>query len=158
MHPEDFEAIEFPPGYELDNFIRVLNINQMDDLKINTASGPSTSTDLSFERTILSHERTLMSWIRTSTSMITFGFSIYKILEQVNPENSSDRVLTPRLVGMIFIFIGFIGLFLAVIQHVTSLNKIKLHYPAIPASISVYLAALVLVVGAGLFVGTWLRQ
>ena len=33
---------------------------------------------LALERTYLAHERTLMAWVRTATSLITFGFSIYK--------------------------------------------------------------------------------
>ncbi len=39
------------------------------------------STRLSYERTFLAHERTLMAWVRTSSSLITFGFSIYKFFE-----------------------------------------------------------------------------
>jgi len=39
------------------------------------------STRLDFERTRASYEQTLMSWIRTATSLITFGFSIYKFFQ-----------------------------------------------------------------------------
>ncbi len=45
-----------------------------------TIKEPS-SNELSLERTILSHERTLMSWVRTATSLITFGFAIYKFFQ-----------------------------------------------------------------------------
>ncbi|MDR3557688.1 MAG: DUF202 domain-containing protein [Syntrophobacteraceae bacterium] len=42
-----------------------------------TIKEPS-SNQLALERTILAHERTLMGWVRTSTSLITFGFTLYK--------------------------------------------------------------------------------
>ena len=44
---------------------------------------------LAFERTRNSYENTMMSWIRTSTSLITFGFSIYKFFQ-----NRSTKPLT----------------------------------------------------------------
>src|SRR5688572_27659574 len=60
-------------------------------------------TGLAYERTLLAHERTLMAWIRTAASMITFGFTIYKLLEEKISENTAARLLTPRIVGMIMI-------------------------------------------------------
>ena len=38
------------------------------------------STRLAVDRTRLAHERTLMAWVRTATSLISFGFTIYKFL------------------------------------------------------------------------------
>jgi uncharacterized membrane protein YidH (DUF202 family) len=40
------------------------------------------STQLAAERTRLAYERTLMAWVRTGTSLITFGFTIYKFFEE----------------------------------------------------------------------------
>ena len=37
-----------------------------------------TSTRLAIQRTRLASERTLMAWIRTATSLIGFGFTIFK--------------------------------------------------------------------------------
>jgi uncharacterized membrane protein YidH (DUF202 family) len=39
------------------------------------------SDDLSIKRTRLSYDRTLMAWIRTATSLISFGFTIYKFFD-----------------------------------------------------------------------------
>jgi putative membrane protein len=36
------------------------------------------STRLAAQRTRLAQERTLMAWIRTCTSLIAFGFTIFK--------------------------------------------------------------------------------
>ena len=39
------------------------------------------STRLAVDRTRLAHERTLMAWVRTATSLISFGFTIYKFFQ-----------------------------------------------------------------------------
>ena len=39
-------------------------------------------TNLAYERTALANDRTLMAWIRTSTSLISFGFTIYKFFQE----------------------------------------------------------------------------
>lgn len=38
-------------------------------------------TDLAVERTLMAADRSLMAWVRTGLSMISFGFTIYKVLE-----------------------------------------------------------------------------
>lgn len=115
------------------------------------------STNLSLERTALSHERTLMSWIRTATSMITFGFTIYKFFEEMSPANA-QRILTPRIVGMTMIGFGFLGLLLAQIQHQAARKKLKAHYPDMPRSISSAMSVLILIFGLMMFLGVLYRQ
>ena len=36
------------------------------------------TTRLALDRTRIAYERTLMAWVRTGTSLITFGFAVYK--------------------------------------------------------------------------------
>jgi len=67
-------------------------------------------------RTWLAHERTLMAWVRTATSMITFGFTIYKFFQFEVPHNGRNGVLTPRDFGLIMISIGLVTLLLAIIS------------------------------------------
>ncbi len=40
-----------------------------------------TGTRLAIDRTRLAYERTMMAWVRTATSLISFGFTIYKFFE-----------------------------------------------------------------------------
>src|SRR5688500_8226623 len=87
-------------------------------------------TGLAYERTLLAHERTLMAWIRTAASMITFGFTVYKLLEEKSSATTSDKLLTPRIVGMIMIAFGIAGLLLAQIQHHQAIKKLKEKYPS----------------------------
>lgn len=69
------------------------------------------STRLSYERTFLAHERTLMAWVRTSSSLITFGFSIYKFFQlerRMGKEFASAQIIGPRHFSMILIIIGVV--------------------------------------------------
>ncbi len=38
-------------------------------------------TNLAVKRTLMGADRTLMAWVRTALSMISFGFTIYKVLQ-----------------------------------------------------------------------------
>jgi putative membrane protein len=98
--------------------------NQMDatsiDLSEKTAVPMDASTRLSYERTILSHDRTLMSWIRTATSLITFGFTIYKFFQlehETLPRPRTHQLISAREFAMFMIAIGLFALVLATIQN-----------------------------------------
>ena len=49
------------------------------------------STKLAYDRTRLAYERTLMAWVRTGTSLITFGFTIYKFFEEFHKAEQVAR-------------------------------------------------------------------
>ena len=76
-----------------------------------------TSTRLAVERTRLANERTLMAWIRTATSLIAFGFTIFKFFQYLATEEHRKTVVSPWVVGMAMILVGLTGLALAWIQH-----------------------------------------
>ncbi len=44
-------------------------------------SVPPDATRLAVDRTRLAFERTMMAWVRTATSLITFGFTVYKFFQ-----------------------------------------------------------------------------
>jgi putative membrane protein len=122
--------------------------------------GPTLSnTDLAFERTALAYERTLMAWVRTSISMISFGFTIYKFFQEWrNREQPVQTIFTPRIVGMIMIMFGLIGLLFATVQHYTAIKKLKKDYPHVQRSLSSVLAILILMFGLALFLAALFRQ
>jgi hypothetical protein len=63
---------------------------------VNTHAALDSSTALALERTRLAHERRLMAWVRTATSLISFGFTIYKAFEylrQRQPDVAHVRVI-----------------------------------------------------------------
>ena len=117
------------------------------------------NTDLAFERTMLAYERTLMAWIRTAISMISFGFTIYKFFQEWRKtEQPVQSIFTPRIVGMIMILFGLIGLLFASLQHYTAIKKLKKDYPNVQRSLSSVLAILILMFGLALFLAALFRQ
>ena len=76
------------------------------------------NTRFSFERTLLSHERTVMSWVRTATSLITFGFTIYKFFQLelgTTGRPQVHHVITARTFAMIMIGTGLFALLAATV-------------------------------------------
>jgi len=77
-------------------------------------------THLALDRTRLAQERTLMAWVRTATSLITFGFTIYKAFQFLQDNQIGGvirRRISPREFGMIMIALGIGALTLATLQH-----------------------------------------
>ena len=71
-------------------------------------------TRLAVDRTRLAHERTLMAWVRTATSLISFGFTIYKFFQfelKGQPPNP-DRLIGARGFALIMIGTGLVALLL----------------------------------------------
>jgi putative membrane protein len=76
-----------------------------------------TQKEIKTDRTFVAFQRTLLSWVRTSTSLFTFGFAIWKLLEQKAQEPGDHpvlRVVSPKYIGLVMILSGFIGLLMAV--------------------------------------------
>jgi len=84
-----------------------------------TTAIPSDSTHLAIDRTWLAHERTLMAWVRTATSMISFGFTIYKFFQYEAGRNAPANrgFITPRDFALLMISIGLVALTTATISH-----------------------------------------
>ena len=76
-------------------------------------------TDLAVARTMLALDRTLMAWVRTATSLISFGFTIYKIFQQLaqSPNAPPHRLLEPRGVALVLMGLGVGGLVVATIDY-----------------------------------------
>ena len=76
-------------------------------------------TDLAVTRTLLALDRTLMAWVRTATSLISFGFTIYKIFQQLaqSPDAPQHRLLEPRGVALVLMGLGVGGLIVATIDY-----------------------------------------
>jgi putative membrane protein len=107
-----------------------------------------TSTRLAVERTRLANERTLMAWIRTSTSLIAFGFTIFKFFQYLATEEHRRTIVSPWIVGMVMILIGLTGLALAWVQHRQQMKALRAEVGAMPYSISGIMAGLIAVLGA----------
>lgn len=107
-----------------------------------------TSTRLAAERTRLAQERTLMAWIRTSTSLIAFGFTIFKFFQYLaDQEHRRSPIVSPWVVGLTLILLGLIALTLAWIQHHQEMKALRQLLGPMPFSIAGVMAGLIAVLG-----------
>ena len=107
-----------------------------------------TTTQLAAERTRLAQERTLMAWIRTSTSLIAFGFTIFKFFQYLaEQEGRRNPVVSPWVVGLVLILLGLIALTLAWIQHYQEMKALRQLLGPMPFSIAGVMAGLIAVLG-----------
>jgi len=104
-----------------------------------------TANQMAADRTWMAQERTLMAWIRTATSMISFGFTIYKFFEGRPPNPHS--ILTSRDFAILMIGFGLIALVLATIQHVIEITSITDLTTRKRRSIALVLSILIAVLG-----------
>jgi putative membrane protein len=116
------------------------------------------STKLAFDRTRLAYDRTMMAWVRTATSLISFGFTIYKFFQiEINKGEPNNRIIGPREFALIMIGIGLFSLFAATIQHRSDRNALRGMDPEVPRSMAAVLAALVAVLGILAFLSVMLQ-
>jgi putative membrane protein len=106
----------------------------------------SRSTILAFERTRVAYERTMMAWIRTATSLITFGFSVYKFFEFEMKGNPSlqTMVVGPRGFGLTLIGVGLLSLLFGTLDHARDLGALRQQWPGMVARSKAGLIALVI--------------
>jgi putative membrane protein len=119
-------------------------------------------TALAVERTRLAHERTLMAWVRTATSLISFGFTIYKTFQYLQDSKTVGtipRAFSPRWFALTMIAIGIGALALATLQHWKDMAALYRAYdrPA-PRSTARVVAAVVSGLGMVALVLVYLRQ
>ena len=115
-----------------------------------TAPETNTASKLAQERTFLAQDRTMMAWIRTATSLISFGFAIYKFFELDKGrilEQGNQQLLGPRYFGMAMITIGLVSLLLATIQRWQQATRLRRQHVKVPPSLSTLVAALISILG-----------
>jgi len=115
------------------------------------------STQLAFDRTRLAYDRTMLAWVRTATSLITFGFSIYKFFD-IETRGHHSGLIGPREFAIIMITIGLVSLLLATIQHRGDRNRLRAASPDVPRSGAAVVAALIAVLGIIALAAVLLRQ
>jgi putative membrane protein len=106
------------------------------------------ATELAFDRTRAAYERTMMSWIRTATSLITFGFSIYKFFQIEAPgERQQNYLIGPREFAIALVCIGLFSLVLATLENRQNIRALGAQYAGKQRSLSVLVAALISILG-----------
>jgi putative membrane protein len=119
------------------------------------------ATTLAVNRTRLAHDRTLLAWVRTSTSMITFGFTIYKFfqLESTRVDRPRpERLIGPTQFALLMIVIGILSLVLATLDHRRELKALRAEYPGEHRTLAGILAGLVSLLGLVALFAVLFRQ
>src|SRR5689334_19046952 len=100
-----------------------------------------------------------MAWVRTATSMIGFGFTIYKFFqfESADKGGHAGR-LTPRDFALMMISIGLITLLLATISRHVETREICVQLGRRTSSLSEIVAGLVFVFGILVLLATLFRS
>jgi len=130
------------------------------EMENDTPTNSLNSNQMAMDRTRLAHERTLMAWVRTATSLISFGFTIYKFFQYLQDKNQApaDRILGPREFALIMIGIGLLALLFATFQHRRDMLTLRAQYPGVPYSLATVLAGLLSILGIVAFVAVVFRQ
>jgi putative membrane protein len=116
-------------------------------------------TDLALDRNRMAAERTLMAWIRTSLSLISFGFTIYKFLQEMaKAEKLTLQDNGPRNFGLALISLGTVALIVASIQHVSLMKELRKHATSPPkTSLALIVAFVISVLGGLAFLSILIR-
>ena len=106
------------------------------------------ATELAVARTRAAYERTMMSWIRTATSLITFGFTIYKFFQLDGLDRKQpNRLIGPREFAFMLVSIGLISLVLATIENRRNIRALGAQHAVKQRSLAVLVAALISILG-----------
>jgi len=92
-----------------------------------------------------------MAWTRTALSMISFGFTIYKVLEALLSQGTMTRPGLPRDAGLFLTGLGTLAMLMGVIEywvHIKALQQLKRLRLMQPSFV---MALIMLVVGVSLF-------
>jgi len=105
------------------------------DARSATAAGEAdkTSTELAVQRTHLASSRTmmaadrsLMAWVRTALSMISFGFTIYKLLQGFEEAGTAlGHASSPRTMGLFLTGMGTVSMALGTIEYLYHLQDVR---------------------------------
>ncbi len=119
-------------------------------------------TTLAADRTRLAYERTQMAWVRTATSLISFGFTIYKFFQIEMAKEMAAHPVTapigPREFALIMIGTGLVALLLSTLEHMASLRRLRKTYGPMPRSVAAIVGGLVSLLGIAAFLAVAFRQ
>jgi putative membrane protein len=124
-----------------------------------SAKALDVGTRLAVDRTRLAYERTLMAWVRTATSLISFGFTIYKFFQfESQPPPNAEPFIGARGFALIMIATGLVALLLSTLEHRQSMRAMRAEFGHVPTSTAAIVAALISLLGILAFVAVVLHS
>jgi len=83
-------------------------------------------TTLAVNRTLMAADRSLMAWIRTALSMISFGFTIYKLLQGFAASgNELAKASSPRAMGLFLTGLGTLAMVFGTVEYWVRLKELR---------------------------------
>lgn len=109
----------------------------------------SVANQMALDRTRLAYERTQMAWVRTATSLISFGFTIFKFFEYLKDQQTAgpERWFGPREFALLMIVTGLVALLLSSIDHRRHMQALRTHYGPVPYSLAALMSILIAILG-----------
>jgi putative membrane protein len=86
-------------------------------------------TDLAAVRTLMASDRSLMAWVRTGLSMISFGFTIYKILQGFQEAGAVLHGVSPRAAGLFLTGLGTLSIIAGTVEYWQRAKEAHRHRP-----------------------------
>jgi putative membrane protein len=80
---------------------------------------------LAIERTRAAYDRTLMAAVRTATSLITFGFAIYKFFQLEITSARGDTPIGPREFSLLMIVTGLLTLISGMVEYWRDIRRLR---------------------------------
>lgn len=108
-------------------FSQWLSIEAPADADMDNNGLAKARTNMATTRTLMAADRTLMAWMRTALSMISFGFTIYKILQGLQGSGGPlKHSYDPQTVGLFLIGLGTISMILGVVEYMSTIKELRL--------------------------------
>src|SRR5262249_50731663 len=118
-----------------------------------------TNTKLAFERTGAAYDRTMMAWIRTATSLISFGFAIFKFFQlELHGGVHESHWIGARGFAVLMVGIGLVSLLIGAVEYHENMKSLRAQCPELPHSRTGVLASLIFALGVLAFVMVLLRK
>ena len=109
-------------------------------------------TDLATGRTLMAMDRSLMAWIRTALSMISFGFTIYKVLEGFQESGAGiAHDYSPRAVGLFLTGLGTAAMVAGTVEYFERLKLLRKYHTIKTWRASLVMAMIMSVTGLFVF-------
>ena len=118
---------------------------------------PALPSDLNALNTVMAADRTLMAWIRTSLAMLSFGFTIYKFLEDAVGQQHLTHPDSPRQVGLFLTGLGAASMVLGTLSYWSMLQDIRRTEGFRLGRMTLVIAIVIAVAGVAMFAAIALR-
>jgi len=106
------------------------------------------------QRTLMEADRSLMAWVRTSLAMVSFGFTIYKVLQGFAESGIEPRAQsTPEIVGLFLTAAGTAAMIIGLTEYWGTLKHERRFAVFSFARPALVVAAIIAFFGLTLFLG-----